>query len=241
MDARVRALETLLVGRGLVDPEALDGIIETYASMRSVHIAGRRSSSRALGGSGLPRLAVARRDGRGRVAGICRSRWRASRRRREHSRHPQPRRLHIVLLLSLVGPRPPVWYKSPAYRARRSAIRGGARRLRRHPARNDAIRVWDRPRGALSRSPATSRRNRRPTEAELAALVGRDAMIGTRLAGVGRERQRAWTWAGCTVSETHPEADEPVFHAGLGGAGPRPHAGDWVARRLEYRPVPVCP
>lgn len=30
MDARVRALETLLTERGLVDPAALDGIVETY-------------------------------------------------------------------------------------------------------------------------------------------------------------------------------------------------------------------
>ena len=30
MTARVRALETILVGKGLVDPAAIDAIVETY-------------------------------------------------------------------------------------------------------------------------------------------------------------------------------------------------------------------
>lgn len=56
MDARVRALETLLVERGLVDPAALDGIVETYE--HEVGSASRRAGGRpGVERSGLPRVA----------------------------------------------------------------------------------------------------------------------------------------------------------------------------------------
>ena len=38
MDARVRALETLLVAKGLVDPQTLDGIVEYYETEVGPHL-----------------------------------------------------------------------------------------------------------------------------------------------------------------------------------------------------------
>ena len=76
MEARVRALETILVDKGLVDPAAVDAIIETYE-----HKVGPRNGAavvaRAWSDPVLCRAAARGRDGGHYLDGVRRSAGRA--------------------------------------------------------------------------------------------------------------------------------------------------------------------
>ena len=185
MTARVMALETILTEKGLVDPAALDAIIETYVSK-----VGPRNGARVVARAWLePDYADwLRRDATAAIADMG-----YSGRQGEHMRAVfntgETHNLVVCTLCSCypwaVLGLPPVWYKAPPYRARAvSDPRGVLREFGLELPAETRIRVWD--------STAELRYlvvPERPggTEGlgleELADLVGRDAMIGTALAG----------------------------------------------------------
>ena len=102
--------------------------------------------------------------------------------RREHTPAPQPRRLHALFLLSLADTWSAAdWYKSSAYRARAVIDpRGVLSELGLEISQNVEIRTWDSTAAirylVLPERPAGTEHL---TEEELAALVTRDAMVGT--------------------------------------------------------------
>jgi nitrile hydratase len=178
---RVMALESLLVEKGLVDPAALDALIDTYE-----HEIGPRNGARVIarawvdpeykkrlladataaiaelgykGGQGAHMVVVENTPDRHNlvVCTLC-------------SCYPWP-------VLGL----PPVWYKSAPYRSRAVIDpRGVLREFGLEIGEDVEIRIWDstaemrylvlpeRPAGIEGMS-----------EDELAALVTRDAMVGT--------------------------------------------------------------
>jgi nitrile hydratase subunit alpha len=184
MDLRVRALETVLAQKGYIDPAALDVLIDTYQTK-----IGPRNGARVVakawadpvfrdwllndataaiaslgytGRQGEHMVAVANSDTQHHmvVCTLC-------------SCYPWP-------VLGL----PPTWYKSAPYRSRAvKDPRGVLAEFGVHLPASTSIRVWDstaevrylvipqRPAGTEGWS-----------EEALAALVTRDAMIGTGLA-----------------------------------------------------------
>ena len=183
MDARVRALETILTRKGLVDPAAVDAIIDTYA-----HRVGPQNGAavvaRAWTDSGF--AAWLARDATGAVASMG-----FTGRQGEHVQAvfntPEVHNVIVCTLCScypwpLLG-LPPVWYKSPAYRSRvviepRAVLAEFGLVL----PQGQRVRVWD--------STAELRYLVVPMRPEgsdglsvdaLAALVTRESMIGTGL------------------------------------------------------------
>ena len=183
-ELRVRALETLLVDKGYVDPAALEAIIETYETKigprNGAHVVARawndpayrdwllRDATAAIaalgfgGRQGEHMVAVENTDAQHNlvVCTLC-------------SCYPWP-------VLGL----PPAWYKSPAYRSRAVIDpRGVLAEFGVDLPADRQIRVWD--------STAETRYlviPQRPPgsagldEAALAELVTRDSMIGVGLA-----------------------------------------------------------
>jgi nitrile hydratase len=184
MDLRVRALETLLVRKGYVDPAAVDRLIETY----EVHVGphnGARVVARAW--SDPAYAAWLARDATAAIASLG-----YSGRQGEHMvavfNTPDTHHMVVCTLCSCypwpVLGLPPVWYKSAPYRSRaviepRAVLAEFGVTL---PA-GTQVRVWDstaevrylvvpmRPAGTEGWS-----------EERLATLVTRDSMIGTGLA-----------------------------------------------------------
>ena len=180
---RVKALETILVEKGLVDPAALDAIIDYYEHEIGPHI-----------GAGLIARAWVDPDFRKdllRDADALIDSLGHGGRQGEHvvvvENTPETHNMVVCTLCScypwpLLGI-PPAWYKSDAYRSR--AVREPRAVLVEFgvslPA-DTRVRVWDstaeirylvlpmRPDGTDGMS-----------ETELAALVTRDSMIGTGL------------------------------------------------------------
>jgi nitrile hydratase len=182
---RVKALESILVEKGMIDPATIDAVIETYESKVGPRN-GARVIARAWVDPDYKKRLLA--DGTATIAelGFGGSQG-------EHmvvvENTPTVHNLVVCTLCSCypwpVLGLPPTWYKSPAYRARvvaepRAVLEEFGVRL---PTQT-RIRVWD----------STSEVRylvvpQRPAgtddlgEAELAALVTRDSMIGTGLAG----------------------------------------------------------
>ncbi|MCW1930975.1 nitrile hydratase subunit alpha [Pararhodobacter zhoushanensis] len=186
MDARVRALETILVQKGLVDPAAVDAIIETYA-----HKVGPQNGAAVVARAWTdPAFA----DWLARDATAAVGAMGFTGRQGEHVKavFNAPGQHHVIVCTlcscypwSLLG-LPPVWYKSPAYRSRvviepRAVLAEFGLVL----PEGTQLRVWDstaelrylvvpmRPEGTEGWSPA-----------QLAELVTRESMIGTGLARV---------------------------------------------------------
>ncbi|WP_165218825.1 nitrile hydratase subunit alpha [Affinirhizobium pseudoryzae] len=184
MQARVRALETLLTEKGLVDPAAIDAIVETYETK-----VGPRNGARVVAtawsdpdfADWLTRDATAAIGSLGYTG-----------RQGEHMRavFNTPETHHLVVCTlcscypwSVLG-LPPVWYKAPAYRSRAVLDpRGVLAEFNLSLPETTKIRVWD--------STAELRYlvvPMRPSGTEgwtveqLADLVTRDSMIGTGLA-----------------------------------------------------------
>jgi nitrile hydratase len=189
---RVRALESILTEKGYVKTEALDRIIETYETRIGPHI-GAAVIARAWASAGF-HSALMKEPSRA-VASLGYIQHGGSLIAVENT--PRLHNLVVCTLCScyptaLLG-LPPVWYKSFAYRSRavaepRSVLRDFGIEL---PAETQ-IRVWDstaelRYLVVPMRPPGTEGWN----EAELAAIVTRDSMVGTGLPGLGRpERER---------------------------------------------------
>jgi nitrile hydratase len=178
---RVKALESLLVEKGLVDPAALDAIVDHYENK-----VGPRNGARvvAKAWSDPAYLARLRVDATAAIAELD-----FTGRQGEHmiavENTPEVHNLVVCTLCSCypwpVLGLPPVWYKSAPYRARavidpRGVIAEFGTELPEHVE----VRVWDstaevrylvipeRPAGTEGLS-----------EEQLAALVTRDGMIGT--------------------------------------------------------------
>lgn len=182
---RVKALETILTRKGLVDPAALDAILETYETKVGPHL-GARVVARAWSDPAF--MAALRQDATAAIATLG-----ISGRQGEHvvavENTPETHNMVVCTLCScypwpLLGI-PPAWYKSDAYRAR--AVREPRKVLAEFGVtltEGQTVRVWDstaevrylvipmRPAGTEGLD-----------EAQLAALVSRDSMIGTCLAG----------------------------------------------------------
>jgi nitrile hydratase subunit alpha len=180
MDLRVRALQTILVEKGYVEPAALDGIIEAYETKIGPHIGAKviaKAWTDPIFRNSLLADATKAIGTFGRVG--------------DHliavENTPQLHNMVVCTLCSCypwdVLGLPPVWYKSFAYRSRavkepRSVLADFGVTL---PAAMK-IRVWD--------STAETRFlvvPMRPAETDgwsedkLALLVTRDSMIGTGL------------------------------------------------------------
>jgi nitrile hydratase len=181
---RVKALETLLTRKGLVDPAAIDAIIDTYEN-RIGPKNGAHVVAKAWGDPGFK--AALLEDATAVVSDLG-----YYGRQGEHivavENTPQVHNMVVCTLCScypwpLLGI-PPTWYKSDAYRAR--AVREPRKVLAEFGValpEDAAVRVWD--------STAEVRYlviPQRPDgtdgmeEAALMELVTRDSMIGTGLA-----------------------------------------------------------
>jgi nitrile hydratase len=183
MELRVRALETLLVEKGYVDPAALDVFVETYETK-----VGPRNGAKVVAKAWTDAAFRERllRDATEAVAELG-----FSGRQGEHlvavENTPDTHNLIVCTLCScypwtLLG-LPPVWYKSPPYRSR-AAIdpRGVLAEFGLTLPERMAIRVWDSTAEirylVLPMRPAGTE----GMDAEaLAGLVTRDSMIGTGL------------------------------------------------------------
>jgi nitrile hydratase len=178
---RVMALESLLVEKGLVDPAALDELIDAHE-----HKVGPRNGARVVARAWLDpefkkRLLA--------DAGAAISELGYASQGREHlvvvENTPDRHNLVVCTLCSCypwpVLGLPPVWYKSAPYRSRAVIDpRGVLRELGLEFDENVEIRVWD----STSEMrylvlPERPEGTENMTEDELAALVTRDAMIGT--------------------------------------------------------------
>jgi nitrile hydratase subunit alpha len=184
MQARVKALETVLTEKGLIDPAAIDVIVETYETKigprNGAHVVARAWSDPAFAD-------WLKRDATAAIASLG-----YTGRQGEHMRavfNTQETHNLVVCTLCSCYPwavlgLPPVWYKAPAYRSRAVIDpRGVLAEFGLELPENKKIRVWD--------STAELRYiviPERPTgtdgmdEDALADLVSRDAMIGTSTA-----------------------------------------------------------
>jgi nitrile hydratase len=184
MTARVMALETILTEKGLVDPAALDAILELYETEIGPRN-GARVVARAWSDAGYADWL--RRDATAAIADLG-----YGGRQGEHMRavFNAPGRHNLVVCTlcscypwSVLG-LPPAWYKATAYRSRavidpRSVLDEFGVTLPAHTA----IRILDstaevRYLVVPMRPPGTEGLD----EAALAALVTRDSMIGAGLA-----------------------------------------------------------
>ncbi|HLN01676.1 MAG TPA: nitrile hydratase subunit alpha [Bryobacteraceae bacterium] len=177
---RVKALESLLVERGLVDPAALDALIDTYE-----HKVGPRNGARVVARAWLDPAYKARllADATAAIAEFG-----FSGRQGEHMVVVEnTRQVHNLVVCTLcscypwpVLGLPPVWYKSAPYRSRAVIDpRGVLREFGVEIPENVEVRVWDSTAElrylVLPERPAGSEHL---SEDELAALVTRDAMVG---------------------------------------------------------------
>ena len=177
---RVKALESLLVEKGLVDPAALDAIIDTYE-----HQVGPQNGARVVARAWSDPEYKARLMGDA-TAAIAELGYTG--RQGEHmmvvENTPQVHNLVVCTLCSCypwpVLGLPPVWYKSSPYRSRAVIDpRGVLREFGLHLPGEVEIRVWDSTSEirylVLPEQPPGSEGM---SEEQLAGLVTRDAMIG---------------------------------------------------------------
>ncbi|MEZ5802580.1 MAG: nitrile hydratase subunit alpha [Rhizobiaceae bacterium] len=181
--ARVRALETILVEKGLIDPVAIDAIVETYETR-----VGPRNGARVVAKAWIDADYAdwLKRDATAAIASLG-----YTGRQGEHMQAvfntPETHNLVVCTLCSCypwsVLGLPPVWYKAPPYRSRAVIDpRGVLEEFGLILSAETKIRVWDstaelrylvvpmRPAGTEGWS-----------EERLADLVTRDSMIGTAL------------------------------------------------------------
>jgi nitrile hydratase subunit alpha len=190
---RVKALESLLIEKGLVDPAALDALIETYEDEVGPHH-GARVVARAWSDPSFKEWLL--RDATAAIASLG-----YAGRQGEHLRVLEnTAKLHNLVVCTLcscypwpVLGLPPVWYKSPPYRSRAVADpRGVLAEFGTEISDDVEIRVWDSTSEVrflvLPERPAgTEGWN----EAELAKLVTRNAMIGVERAKAPGEAGQA--------------------------------------------------
>jgi nitrile hydratase len=184
MELRVRALETILVEKGYVDPAALDAIIETY----EVKV-GPRNGAKVVAKAWVDPAYKARllKDATAAIAELG-----FAGRQGEHMvALENTDKVHNLVVCTLcscypwsVLGLPPVWYKAAPYRSRavmdpRSVLADFGVQV----SDDKEMRVWDSTAEVrylvLPQRPAGTDHH---SEVQLAALVTRDSMIGTGLA-----------------------------------------------------------
>jgi nitrile hydratase len=180
IELRVRALESLLVEKGLVDPAALDVLIDTYETKIGPRN-GARVVARAWSDPDYKKRLLS--DASAAIAELGFT-GRQGEDMLVLENTPEIHNLTVCTLCSCypwpVLGLPPMWYKSAPYRARAVIDpRGVLREFGLELAEEVEIRVWDstaelrylvlpeRPEGSENMS-----------EEELATLVTRDSMIG---------------------------------------------------------------
>ncbi len=185
IEQRVRSLENLLVDKGLVDPRAVDQLVDTYENevgpRNGAHVVARawtdpEYKERLLSDAtaAIQELGYSGRQG-------------------EHMRVVENTgRVHNMVVCTLcscypwpVLGLPPAWYKSSSYRARAvSEPRAVLSEFGLELDEDIEVRVWDSTAEmrylVLPRRPAGTGHL---SATELAKLVSRDAMIGVALAG----------------------------------------------------------
>jgi nitrile hydratase len=181
MALRVKALESLLVEKGLVDPAALDAIVDHYE-----HRVGPRNGARVVARAWTDPAYKARllADATAAIAELD-----YTGRQGEHmvvvENTPQTHNLVVCTLCSCypwpVLGLPPVWYKSSAYRSRAVIDpRGVIAEFGTALPEDVEVRVWDSTAEVrylvLPERPAGTEAL---DEEALAALVTRDGMVGT--------------------------------------------------------------
>ena len=180
VELRVRALESLLVDKGLVDPAALDAIIDTYETK-----VGPRNGAKVVAHAWVDPDYRRRllEDGTAAVAefGFV---GRQSEKLVVVENTPKVHNMVVCTLCSCypwaVLGLPPVWYKSAPYRSRAVIDpRGVLSEMGVTVPADTDVRVWDSTAEirylVLPERPAGTESM---TEDELAALVTRDSMIG---------------------------------------------------------------
>jgi nitrile hydratase subunit alpha len=190
LDLRVRALESLLVEKGYVDPAALDILIETYETRVGPHN-GARVVARAWSDPAYRQWLLS--DATAAIASLG-----YTGRQGEHmvalENAPGVHNVVVCTLCScypwpLLG-LPPVWYKSAPYRSRAVIDpRGVLKEFGVELAGDIEVRVWDSTSEVRylvlpMRPPGTDGMS----EDALAELVTRDSMIGTGLPKAPGER-----------------------------------------------------
>jgi nitrile hydratase len=189
----VKALESLLVGKGLVDRAALDALVDTYE-----HKIGPRNGARVVARA-WSNPAFKRRLLNDADAAIAEMGYGGL--QGEHMVVVEnSAKVHNLVVCTLcscypwpVLGLPPVWYKSAPYRSRAVIDpRGVLREFGLELPKDVEVRVWDstaelrylvlpeRPRGTEGMS-----------EEALAALVTRDAMVGVSKVSVSKAGSRA--------------------------------------------------
>ncbi|HWG76463.1 MAG TPA: nitrile hydratase subunit alpha [Steroidobacteraceae bacterium] len=178
---RVKALESLLIEKGMVDPATLDAIVESYESK-----IGPRNGAHVVARAWVDSEYKARllTDA---TAAIAELGYGGS--QGDHmmvlENTPTVHNLVVCTLCSCypwpVLGLPPTWYKSPAYRARVVIDpRGVLREFGLDLPEDVEVRVWDS--NAQTRYlvlPERPAGTEHLGEADLAALVSRDSMVGT--------------------------------------------------------------
>jgi nitrile hydratase len=178
---RVRALESLLIEKGLLSTEVVDAVVQTYEKdvgpMNGAKVVARawvdpgyKRRLLADGTSAIAELGIGGRGGGDKMVVV--------------ENTPAVHNMVVCTLCSCypwpVLGLPPVWYKTPAYRSRavlepRKVLAEFGVELPDHVE----VRIWDS--SAEIRYmvlPLRPEGTERLSEAELAALVTRDAMIG---------------------------------------------------------------
>ena len=184
MAARVKALETILTEKGLIDTAAIDAIVDTYENK-----VGPKNGAKVVARAWVDPVYAdwLERDATAAIASLG-----FSGRQGEHMQAVfNTEGMHNLIVCTLcscypwsVLGLPPVWYKAPPYRSRAVIDpRGVLEEFGLSLSPETLIRVWDstaelrylvvplRPDGTSGWS-----------EERLAGLVSRDSMIGTALA-----------------------------------------------------------
>jgi nitrile hydratase len=189
---RVKALESLLVDKGLVDPQTLDAIVDAYETRigprNGAHVVARAWADPAYkkrlledGTAAIAELGYGGQQGEHMVV------------------LENTAKVHNLVVCTLcscypwpVLGLPPTWYKSAPYRSRAVIDpRGVLQELGLEVPDDVEVRVWDSTADVrylvLPQRPAGTEAL---GEAELAALVTRDAMIGVALVAAPGAAQR---------------------------------------------------
>ena len=190
---RTKALESVLVAKGLVDRAALDALVDTYE-----HQIGPRNGARVIARAWLDG-AYKQRLLKNAKAAIAELGY-GGKEGEQMVVVENTAQVHNLVVCTLcscypwpVLGLPPVWYKSAAYRSR-SVIdpRGLLREFGLELAADVEVRVWDSTAEVrylvLPERPAGTENL---GEAELAALVTRDAMVGVSRVGASHEGAHA--------------------------------------------------
>jgi nitrile hydratase len=185
LDLRVRALETILVDKGYIEPAALDRIVELYETKIGPHI-GARVIAKAWSDPIFKHALL--EDASKAVATIAEEVGRVGEHLIAVENTPQLHNMIVCTLCSCyptdVLGLPPTWYKSFAYRSRvvkdpRAVLADFGVSL---PIETE-IRVWDST--AETRYMVVPMRPAETagwSEAQLAKLITRDCVIGAGLA-----------------------------------------------------------